>query len=59
MNETFLVRIEQAGRVSYLTVQGRLKALHLAEAYGCQARIQQILILDAVGRVLWRAGRAS
>jgi hypothetical protein len=32
MKQTFLVRIEQPGRVSYLTVQGQQNALQLAQA---------------------------
>jgi hypothetical protein len=55
VNRLFLVRIEQPGRVSYLAVQGHLNALHLGQAYARQAPTQQILVLDAVGRVLWKA----
>jgi len=55
VNQLFLVRIEQPGRVSHLAVQGHLNALHLGQAYARQAPTQQILVLDAVGRVLWKA----
>ena len=54
MNQTFLVRIEQPGRVSHLAVRGQLNALHLAQAYARQGPAQQILVLDAAGRVLWK-----
>ncbi len=59
MNKTFLVRIEQPERVSYLAVQGRLNALYLGQAYARQGPTQRILVLDATGRVLWQASRAS
>jgi hypothetical protein len=54
MNPIFLVRVEQQGRVSYLPVQGQRNALHLARAYARQGPTQQVLVLDAAGRVLWK-----
>ena len=59
MNQTFLVRIEQPERITYLTVQGQTNALHLAQAYARPSATQQIAVLDATGRVLWQAGRAQ
>jgi hypothetical protein len=55
VNQRFLLRIEQQGRVSYLAVQGQLNALHMAGAYARQTPAQQILVLDATGRVLWNS----
>ena len=55
MKQIFLVRIEQQGRVSYQAVPGQLNALHMGQVYARQAPTQQILVLDATGRVLWKA----
>jgi hypothetical protein len=54
VKQRFLVRIEQDGRVSYLAIQGQLNALHLAHAYARQTPAQQVRVLDATGRVLWK-----
>ena len=59
MNQTFLVRIEQPERITYLTVQGQANALHLAQTYAGPTTTQQIVVLDATGRVLWQASRSS
>jgi len=57
VKQRFLVRIEQDGRVSYLAIQGQLNALHLAHAYARQTPAQQVRVLDATGRVLWKTAQ--
>ena len=53
----FLVRTEQAGRARYEPVPNLRRAMELAHVYSaCQGKIA---VLDATGRVIWKAIRRS
>ena len=54
MKQQFLVRIEHQGRTNYHAAHSQRQALDLAHVYAVQPGTQQIDVLDATGRVVWR-----
>ena len=55
MNRQYILRIEGQGRVNFQIVRGHREAMDLAHAYVAHDRNQQVAVLDATGRVLWKA----
>ena len=54
MNRTFILRIEQQGRVSFQVVRGHREVMGLAQAYVACNRNHLIAVLDATGRIVWQ-----